>query len=163
MEVVGEPWTLLIIRDLSVSPKTVAELRHGLPRIDADTLSARLRTLEQANIARRRPMPNDTEGFELTEYGAELDQILLRFSRWGAAMLGDPRPDEIVTTDSLVTAMRSVFDPAAARDVRASYEIRVGDEIVFHIRVYDGHAHVGPGPMPDADLLLEPGVALKPL
>src|SRR6266508_430486 len=56
MDLVGERWTLLIIRDLSVHPKTVAELQHGLPRIDAHTLSARLRELEHAKIVRHRPM-----------------------------------------------------------------------------------------------------------
>lgn len=161
MELVGERWSLLIVRDLSVGPKTVAELQDGLPRISADTLSNRLRELEHAGLVRRRPMANDAVGYELTEYGGELEDILLRFSRWGARSLGEPRPEEIVTTDSLVVALRSVFDPGAARDVRASYEIRVDDEIVFHIRVNDGNAHVGPGPMPDADLLLEPGVVLK--
>jgi DNA-binding HxlR family transcriptional regulator len=163
MEMVGERWTLLILRDLSVSPKSVTELRHGLPKIGDGTLTTRLRELEHARIVRRRPMPGDEEGFELTTYGLELEKILHQFARWGARSLGDPRPEEIVTTDSLVVAMRSVFDPTAARGVRASYEIRVDREIVFHVKVRDGHAHVGPGPLSDADLKLEPGIALKPL
>jgi DNA-binding HxlR family transcriptional regulator len=163
MELVGERWTMLIVRDLSVGPKTIAGLQHGLPRIPGNTLSARMRELEHTGLVRRRPMPNDAVGYELTEYGSELQQILLGFSRWGAKMLGEPRPDEIVTTDSLVNAMRSVFDPDSAQGVRASYEIRVDDERIFHIRVADGTAHVGPGPLPDADLRLEPGFALKSL
>jgi DNA-binding HxlR family transcriptional regulator len=163
MELVGERWTLLIVRDLSVNPKTVAQLQQGLPRIPADILSVRMRELEHARIVRRRTMPDDAVGYELTEYGSELEDALLRFSRWGAQSLGDPRPEEIVTTDSLVIAVRSVFDPSAARGVHASYEIRVGDEIVFHVRVNDGIAHVGPGPLPDADLLLDPGTVLKAL
>ncbi len=163
MELVGERWTLLIVRDLSVGPKTVAQLQQGLPRIPADVLSARMRELEHARIVRSRPMADDAMGYELTEYGNELEDTLLRFSRWGAKSLGDPRPEEIVTTDSLVIAVRSVFDPSAARGVHASYEIRVGDEIVFHVRVNDGTAHVGPGPLPDADLLLDPGIVLKAL
>ena len=78
-------------------------------------------------------------------------------------MLGEQRPEEIVTTDSLVVAMRSTFNPEAAHGVRASYEIRVDSEKIIHIRVDDSIAHVGPGPAPDPDLVLEPGTALKKL
>jgi DNA-binding HxlR family transcriptional regulator/putative sterol carrier protein len=163
MELVGERWSLLIVRDLSVGPKTLAGLQHGLPRIPADTLTARLRELEHAGIVRRRAVSEDAVGYELTGYGTELEEIMLRFSRWGAKSLGDPRPGEIVTTDSLVVAIRAAFDPAAARGVHACYEIRHGNEIVIHVRVADGTAEVGPGPLPDADLVLEAGTALTEL
>jgi DNA-binding HxlR family transcriptional regulator len=161
LELVGERWSLLIVRDLSVGPKTITGLQHGLPRIPPDTLSVRMRELEHVGIVQRRPMANEAVGYELTEYGAELEKILLLFSRWGARMLGEPRPEEIVTTDSLVIAMRSVFDPDSARGIRASYEFRLDEERIFHIRVHDGTAHVGPGPLADADLKVEPGFALK--
>jgi DNA-binding HxlR family transcriptional regulator len=163
MELVGERWSLLIVRDLSVSPKTLAELQHGLPRIPQDTLSARLRELEHAGIVRRRPVSEDAVGYELTAYGTELEEIMLRFSRWGAKSLGDPRPGEIVTTDSLVVALRAAFDPSAAHGVRASYEIRYDNEIVIHLRVADGAAQIAPGPLPSADLVLETGTALTDL
>lgn len=163
MELVGERWSLLIVRDLSVNAKTVAELQHGLPRIPADTMTARLRELEHAGIVRRRAVSEDAVGYELTEYGTELEEIMLQFSRWGAKSLGEPRPGEIVTTDSLVVAMRASFDPAAARGVRASYEIRYDNEIVIHIRVADGTARVAPGPLPAADLVLHTGPAITDL
>jgi DNA-binding HxlR family transcriptional regulator len=161
MEMVGERWTMLIIRDLAVSPKSAADLQRGLPRIPEDTLTARLRELEHAGVVERRPMAGDQVGYELTAYGIELEEILLRFSRWGSQMLGDPRPEEIVTIDSTVMAMRSMFNPSESRGVHASYEIRVNDEIIVHIRVDDGIAHAGPGPLPNADLVLEPGPLLK--
>jgi DNA-binding HxlR family transcriptional regulator len=163
MELVGERWTLLIVRDLSVRPKSVADLQRGLPRIPQETLFVRIRELEYAGVIARQPAADDSVVYELTEYGGQLEDILLRFSRWGTQMLGDPRPEEIVTTDSLVVAMRSTFNPDAAHGVDVSYEIRVGSDKVLHIRVGDGIAHVGPGPLPDADMVFEPGVLLKKL
>jgi DNA-binding HxlR family transcriptional regulator len=162
MELVGERWTMLIVRDLSVGPKTAADLRQGLPRIPAETLTGRLRSLERSEIIRRRPI-GDASGYELTQYGAELEDILLRLSRWGAAKLGDLRPEEIITTDSVIVAIRSVFVPDAARGIRASYVIRVSEGIVVHVKVVDGNAHVGEGEVANPDLVLEPGFVLKEL
>jgi DNA-binding HxlR family transcriptional regulator len=161
MEVVGERWSLLIVRDLSVSPKSLAQLQQGLPRIPPDTLSARIRELAHTGIVRRLSMAADAPRYELTEFGRELEDILLRFNRWGAQLLGDPRPEEIVTVDSLVVSMRSTFSPEAAQGVHASYEIRVNQDIVFHVQVDDGTMHAAPGPLPGADLVIETGMLLK--
>jgi DNA-binding HxlR family transcriptional regulator len=162
LEVVGERWALLIIRDLLVDPKRVVDLQVGLPRIPADILASRLREFERAGVVRRRvsPLPDDSVQYELTQYGIELDDIILSIGRWGARMLGDPRPEEIVTTSSLIMAMRSTFQAQAALGVRVTYELRVG-EIVLHLKVNDGELQVGAGPLPGADLCFEPGQALK--
>jgi DNA-binding HxlR family transcriptional regulator len=159
LEMLGERWSLLVIRDLLVSPKTVAELQTGLPRIPADVLSARLREFENAGIVTR---PDGAVRYELTEYGKELDDIILRVGLWGARQLGDPRSDEIVTVDSLIMAMRATFQPRNAKGVRVSYELRVGD-IVLNVRVNDGQLVAAAGPLPDADLVFEPGLTLKGL
>jgi len=164
LEVVGERWAMFIVRDLLVSPKSFSELRQGLPRISTDVLSSRLREMEHAGVIQRK-MPEQPEGtmlYELTEYGAELDDITLRLGQWGARLLGAPRPEEIVTTSSLIMAMRATFQQEAAVGVTASYEIRVGD-IVFHLTVSDGALQAAGGPLADADLRLEPGAALKGL
>lgn len=161
VEVVGERWAPLIIRDLLVSPKTVVELRAGLPRIPADLLVTRLRDLERAGVVRRVSLDGVVR-YEMTEYGAELDDIILRFGRWGARMLDRPRPEEIVTQDSLVMAMRAAFQPAVAAGLRVTYEVRVGPTVVG-LQVWDGALTAQPGPLVDADLVFEPGVALKGL
>lgn len=162
LEVVGERWSLLIIRNLLVEPKRVADLQNGLPRIPADILAARLREFERAGLVRRTvaPPPDEAIQYELTDYGRELDEIVLSIGRWGARMLGDPRPEEIVTTDSLVMAMRATFQREAAKGVTVSYQMKIG-EVVLHMRVDDGELTVGAGPLPDADLVFEPGMALK--
>jgi DNA-binding HxlR family transcriptional regulator len=164
LELVGERWTLLIIRDLLVGPKRFTDLRRGLPRIPTNILSERLKDLEQTGIVRRRllPRPAGSIVYELTEYGSALDQIVLRLGLWGARSLGEPRPGEIVTPDSLIMALRSTFSPEAARGLRTSYEIRSG-EFVIHACVDDGTLETGLGPLPDADLVIETGPALRTL
>lgn len=159
LEMLGERWSLLIIRDLLVSPKTVADLQTGLPRIPADILAARLREFEHAGIVAR---PDGSVRYELTEYGKELDDIILMVGRWGARQLGVPRPEEIVTSDSLIMAMRATFQPAHANGVRVSSSFWVGD-VVVNLRVNDGELTVAAGPLPGADLVFESGMALKGL
>src|SRR4030081_1271121 len=126
VELVGERWALLVVRDLVLGPKRFTDLRRGLPRIPTNILSVRLKELEDSGIVRRRVLPRPASGvvYELTEYGQDLDDIVLRLGLWGARSLGDPRPEEIVTTDSLILALRATFLPEAARELRASYELR---------------------------------------
>jgi DNA-binding HxlR family transcriptional regulator len=115
LEIVGERWALLIVRDLLVAPKRFTDLRQGLPRIPTNILSLRLRELEAAGVVRRRvlPRPSGAVVYELTDHGNALEDVVLRLGRWGAKSLGEPGPEDIVTVDSLVMAMRSTFHPEA--------------------------------------------------
>jgi DNA-binding HxlR family transcriptional regulator len=162
LEVVGERWALLVVRDLLVGPKRFTDLLHGLPGIPSNVLTARLKELENAGIARRRVLPRPARAvvYELTEYGLELEPVVVSLGRWGAKNLGDPRPNETITVDSLVTALRTTFHPDAARGFRAGYEVRVG-EIVLHARVDDGHVEVTAGALPGADLVIEAGPGIR--
>jgi DNA-binding HxlR family transcriptional regulator/putative sterol carrier protein len=164
LEVVGERWALLIVRDLILGPKRFTDLRRGLPRIPSNVLSARLKELEQAGIVQRRLLPRPRTGvvYELTEYGRELEDVVLRLGLWGAKALGDPRPDDTVSLDSMMLALRATFRPEAARGLRVSYELRLG-EIVFHARIDKGALEVVEGPLADADLVLETDLTLRKL
>jgi len=164
LELVGERWALLLVRDLLLGPKRFTDLRRGLPRIPSNVLSARLKELEQAGIVRRRVLPRPESGvvYELTEYGKELEDIVLRLGLWGAKSLGEPRPEDIVTPDSLLLALRALFRPESARGLKASYELRLG-EIVVHARVDKGALEVAEGRLADADLALETDLALRSL
>jgi DNA-binding HxlR family transcriptional regulator/putative sterol carrier protein len=164
VELVGERWALLIIRDLLVGPRRFTDLRHGLPRIPTNVLSDRLKELEHNGIVRRHvlPRPSAAVVYELTEYGSQLDEVVLRLGLWGAQSLGVPRPGEIMTTDSMVQALRATFVPAAARGLQVSYEFRLG-EIVIHARVEGGTIAVAEGSLADADLVIEAGPAIKDL
>jgi DNA-binding HxlR family transcriptional regulator len=164
VELVGERWALLIVRDLLVGPKRYTDLRRGLPRIPTNILAARLKELEQTGVVSRRvlPRPDGSIVYELTEYGRGLEDAVLSLGRWGARSLGEPRPDEIVTVDSLVMAMRTAFHPEAAHGLDAGFELRVGDA-VLHVRVDHGSLEAGKGPLPDADLVIETGPAIGAL
>jgi DNA-binding HxlR family transcriptional regulator len=162
LELVGERWALLVVRDLFCGPKRFTDLRRGLPRIPTNILSVRLRELEAAGVVRRRLLPRPAAGvvYELTEYGQELEEALLKLGLWGAKSLGEPQPEEVMTTDSLIMALRATFLPASARGLRAAYELRVG-EIVIHARIDRGVLNVGEGPLSDADLVIEAGPAIR--
>lgn len=164
VEMVGERWALLIVRDLLVGPRRFTDLRRGLPRIPTNILTARLQEFEAAGVVHRRllPRPSASVVYELTGYGRELEGIVLALGRWGAQALGEPRPEEIVTADSMVMALRTTFHPEAARGVRATYELRVGT-VVIHARIADGALDAAAGPLVDADLVLETFAPLNPL
>jgi DNA-binding HxlR family transcriptional regulator len=164
VEIVGERWALLIVRDLLVGPRRYTDLRRGLPRIPTNILSARLKELERTGVVSRRvlPRPDGSIVYELTEYGNQLEDIVLRLGRWGAQSLGEPRPDEIVTPASLIMAMRTTFHREAAEGLTVGYELRVGD-IVLHIRIDNGSLKVAEGALPDADLVIETGPAIGAL
>jgi DNA-binding HxlR family transcriptional regulator len=164
LELVGERWALLIVRDLVLGPKRFTDLRHGLPRIPTNILAARLKELEAGGVVQRRLLPRPGAGvvYELTEYGRGLEDIVLRLGLWGARSLGQPCLDDIVTTDSLVLALRATFRPEAAGDLSAGYELRMG-EIVVHASVEGGTLEAGAGPLASADLVVETGPAIRAL
>jgi DNA-binding HxlR family transcriptional regulator/putative sterol carrier protein len=164
LELVGERWALLLVRDLILGPKRYTDLRRGLPRIPSNVLSARLKELEQAGIVRRRLLAQPDRGvvYELTEYGRELEDIVIRLGLWGVKSLGEPRPGDIVNADSLQLALLTMFQPEAARELKASFEVRVGETVV-HALVDHGALEVAEGPLDGADLVLESELPLNPL
>lgn len=137
LEILGERWGLMIVRNLLVAPKSEADLRLGLPRIPAEALAARLRELERTGVVWSVPGADDELVYQLTEYGQELDEIVVRLGRWGARLLGAARPDEVITAESMVTALRAAFRPEAAAGVTLGVDIPVGAEVV-RVRVYGG-------------------------
>lgn len=164
LEVVGERWAMLVIRDLLVGPRRFTDLLRGLPGIPSNVLTARLKELEAAGVVRRRLQPRPSRGvaYELTEYGAELESVVIALGRWGAKTLGDPRPDETVTQDSLITALRTTFRPDAARGLHATFALRVGP-CALHARVDDGRVTVAGGAPADADVTIDAGPGIRAL
>lgn len=164
LEILGERWGLLIVRDLLMAPKRFTDLQRGLPGIPSNVLTSRLKELEQAGVVRRRvlPRPAGSIVYELTEYGAELEDALIRFGRWGAKSLGSPGADEVITPDSMTMALRSTFRAEAAEGVRATYELRLG-EVTVNARVRDGTVEAAAGPLPGADLVIQAGPGIRAL
>lgn len=164
MEIVGERWALLIIRDLMVGPKRFGDLLRGLPGIPTNILTTRLKELEEAGIVRRRALARPSRGvaYELTERGLELEEPVLAIGRWGAKLLDAPRADEVITADSLVMALRTTFRSPEAKGIRANYELRMGD-VTLNAQVNDGKLSAGSGPSASPDLIIETGPGLKAL
>ena len=113
LELVGERWALLIVRDLILGPKRFTDLRLGLPRIPTNVLTTRLKELEESGVIRRRALPRPTASvvYELTEYGLQLEDIVLRLGAWGVQSMGDPKPEDILTADGAVLALRTAVHP----------------------------------------------------
>ena len=160
LEIIGERWAMLIVRDLLAGAKTFDDVRQNLPRMPIDLLTTRLKELEHAGVIRRKL--DTSVVYELTEHGRELDSVALALARWGAKTLSEPMPEDVVTTDSLILLLRAAFQPQLARGVRMSYELRFG-EIVVHACVNDGVLECGPGPLPYADLVIEAGPVIRAL
>jgi len=156
MELVGERWALLVIRDLIPGAKRFTDLQRGLPKIPSNVLSARLKELEQAGVVERRVLAHPARSvvYDLTSYGRGLEGIVLDLARWGTQAFGEPRPDDTVHPASLIVGLRATFRPDAARSVRASIQLRVDDAVV-HLRIDDGTLALGEGELPDADLAID--------
>lgn len=154
LDLVGERWALLIVRELLLGPKRFTDLRAGLPHASTNILSDRLRELEQSAIVRHRklPPPAASAVYELTEWGRELEPIVTQLGAWGARSPVPPDSREI-GPDSIVLALSSLFDAAAAGDLKASYELRIGEER-FRVDVEDGEIHLGRSGGEDAGVIL---------
>jgi DNA-binding HxlR family transcriptional regulator len=164
LEVIGERWALMIVRDLLVAPKRFSDLARGLPGIPSNILTRRLKEFEEAGIVRRAIAPPPERGvvYELTEYGRELEEVVYAIGRWGAKSLDAPRAGETITVDSIVTALRTTFEPKAARDVDATFELRMGP-VTVHARVARGTLKAAGGSLDDPDITIEAGPQLKAL
>jgi DNA-binding HxlR family transcriptional regulator len=158
LDLVGERWALLVVRELLLGPKRFTDLRAGLPGASPNVLSQRLRDLEAVGVVRRRrlPPPAASKVYELTEWGEELEPVIVRLGRWGARSPSKPR-DAALGVDSLILSFRTMFDPQAAEGLEASYELRLGEDR-FRAVVADGQFEVirGNAERPDATIEAEP-------
>jgi DNA-binding HxlR family transcriptional regulator len=135
VELVAERWALLIIRDLLVGPRRYTDLKRGLPKIPTNILAARLKELQEGGVIRRVPLARCGLVYELTEYGRELEPIVLALGRWGFRSMADPKDDDIITADALTIALRTAFRPDAA-SAPLDFQIQV-DDVELRAQVSD--------------------------
>src|SRR5690349_18853317 len=111
LDVVGERWTLLIVRDLLTGPKRYKDLLEGLPGIGTNLLAGRLREMEQYGIVTRRvlPPPAGSTVYELTELGQALEPAVVALGRWGHHFLGARREGDFLSANAYLLAMRGTF------------------------------------------------------
>lgn len=145
LDVVGERWALLVVRELLLGPKRFTDLRDGLPHASSNILSERLRDLEHGGVIQRRklPPPAASSVYELTEWGRELEPIVTKLGAWGARSPIPPDSQEI-GPDSIVLALRSLFDAEVAGDLSASYNLEIGEDR-FRVDVTDGEVELARG------------------
>lgn len=157
LDLVGERWALLVVRELVLGPKRFTDLRAGLPHASPNVLAQRLRELEGAGIVRRRklPPPAASRVYELTDWGLELEPVIVRLGRWGARSPSKPR-DAALGVDSLILSFRTMFDPRAAEGLRASYELRLGEDR-FRATVADSGFEIERGGAERPDAIVEVG------
>ncbi|MFO7320763.1 MAG: winged helix-turn-helix transcriptional regulator [Chloroflexota bacterium] len=156
LDLIGERWTLLIIRELLTGPKRFTDLQEGLPGISTNLLSERLKTLEQHGLARRRTLPPPAASmvYELTDVGAALESAMLALGQWGSRFL-PPSLDGLAlpSAGAMALAIKAFFRTAQARGVRETYELHL-DEAVLTVAVDDGNIDVRQGETSHPDAVI---------
>jgi DNA-binding HxlR family transcriptional regulator len=160
LDVIGERWALLVVRELLLGPKRFTDLRVGLPQVGPDVLSQRLRELEQAGVVRRGKLapPAGSRIYELTDWGRELEPVVLGLGRWGSRAPFPPGETEL-GVDSLILALKTLFDLALADGIAGrSFELRLAEQ-VFAVEVGEQRLEVSrrAADSPDAVIAATPG------
>jgi DNA-binding HxlR family transcriptional regulator len=152
LDLVGERWTLLIVRELLAGPRRFKDLLAGLPGVSTNLLAERLKILEQQGLLRRRtlPPPAGSSVYELTAQGRALERVVLELGRWGAHLL-PPSLDgnTLPSVGSCALGIQAFFRPERAAGINETYELRLGDE-VLQVRIAGG------------TLLVQQGETLQP-
>jgi DNA-binding HxlR family transcriptional regulator len=158
LELVGERWALLIVRELLLGPKRFTDLRAGLPAISPNVLTQRLDDLEQSSILVRRktPPPNSVAVYELTPWGMELEDIVKSIGRWAARSPNMPEGAPM-SVNSVVLSFRTMFSAEAAKGFNAKIAMRLADQS-FIATVANGEIRIvrGEAQNPDAALEADP-------
>jgi len=159
LDLVGERWALLVVRELLLGPKRFTDLRSGLPNASPNVLAQRLRGLEAAGVVRRGklPPPAASKIYELTEWGRDLEPVIIALGRWGVRSPTKP-PDAELGVDSLILSFRTMFDPGQAEGLSACYEFRLGENR-FRAEVAEGRLEIerGSAEAPDATVEADSG------
>lgn len=139
LDLLGQRWTLLIVRDLFLGPQRYTDLQAGLPGIASDMLSARLHTLEDEGLVRRRqlPPPAPATVYELTEAGRSLGPLIRALGEVGLTLLEAPAPDQPVNPGPVVMALNLTFRPGALAGLTETYGLEI-DGQAFTVEVVDG-------------------------
>jgi DNA-binding HxlR family transcriptional regulator len=162
LDLIGDRWALLIVRDLLLGPLRFGDLAEGLPGIGTNTLTARLKQLEEADVIARRLLDRPGRGvaYELTDYGRELEPILMALGRWGTRSMSR-LPDNVTARSRwLVAAMLAFHDPNQLPGPSMAWELRLRDGVytalvrdaIFTVRAGSSDDPDGVATLDDQDL-----------
>ena len=155
LDIVGERWTLLIVRELMAGPRRFTDLLEGLPGISTNLLSERLKELEQQGMLRRRtlPPPAASSVYELTALGLGLEKTLLELGKWGSQFV-PPSPEgaTVLHASSYALTLKTFFRPEQAQGLNETYELHIDNE-VLQVQLRDGELRVQQGEALKADVV----------
>lgn len=153
LELIGERWSLLVLRELMLGPRRFSDLRADLPGISANVLSQRLDELEARGLARkfRLPPPASVQVYEATAWGLEAEPIVQALGRWAAR---SPRHNPMlpISAVSILLSFRTLIDRDKARDLDATIGFRFGEN-GYVARLHNGEIHVARGLAGDCDVV----------
>jgi DNA-binding HxlR family transcriptional regulator len=130
LDLVGERWTLLIIRNLFVGPKRFSDLARGLPGLGTNILTARLKELEENGLIQSRFLapPAASSVYELTPYGRSFQVVMVSLALWGAQSLGTPKAGQVFSIEALELMLYMMFMPAVTSNLSGIFEIKIEGE-----------------------------------
>ncbi|MET9213024.1 MULTISPECIES: winged helix-turn-helix transcriptional regulator [unclassified Nocardia] len=155
LDLLGERWSLLVLRNLMLGPQRFKDLVDGLPGIATALLADRLKQLEGAGVIKKAtlPPPAGSTVYQLTSDGEALRPVLVELSRWGLARLGDPTEQQFISPDLLALGLQARFDAAASEAVAGVYELRIDDHAYrVEIRGTEMSIHTGSATAPRASI-----------
>jgi DNA-binding HxlR family transcriptional regulator len=155
LDVVGERWALMVVRELLLGPKRFTDLRADLPRVSPDVLTQRLRELEANGVLRKRrlPPPAASQVYELTASGLALEPVLVALGRWGGGNAPPPAEGMGMSLDAHILSLRTLFDSERAAGLSGTLELRMADHS-FRAELRDGDFLIDRGVAPGADAVI---------
>jgi DNA-binding HxlR family transcriptional regulator len=157
LDVVGERWALLVVRELLIGPQRFSDLRRALPNAASNVIADRLRELERRGVISRRtlPPPAGSSVYELTAWGQDLEPILIALGNWGIGVPLPPAPVTLSATSVLLFMRNSARVDQGAAPMVCGFEL---DDRVFAVRIEDGRVRVlaGEPSSPDVSLRTDP-------
>lgn len=153
LDLIGERWALLVVRELMLGPRRFGDLKKDLHGISANVLTQRLEGLEASGVLRRRklPPPASVQVYGLTQWGYAADQLLMVLGNWAARSPGHD-PTLPLSKTSLMLSFRTMFRPEAANDACMTVGFQLGEE-TFRVLIMDGTLTPNRGPIDDADVI----------
>lgn len=155
LNIIGERWTLLIVRELLISPVRFNEMIENLPGIGPNLLAERLRSLTEHGVIEQLPVPGDGRGrcYQLTPVGRQLRGPLLGIARWGMEFLAEDDSSGVVRAEWGFLAVQAMIIDEQIPSVDEVYEFRVGDH-PFVVEVTDGKVAFTRGTVESPDLVI---------
>lgn len=157
-DLIGDRWSLLLIRDLLIEPRRFKDLAASLKGIGTNLLSDRLRTLEKNGLLEQLPQSRGGKAYSLTAAGRALEPAVLGLVHWGLRFAQRNRPEFHHRDDWDLLALKSVFQPKRVPDLDVTAQFQ-GPEFAGWFAIADGHAEIGLGVLEAADLEFDGTVA----